>query len=110
LLSSELKHGLLSCIQQDFPVLIVAGPENKNHLISGINEVTCRGGKAIVIAEPDEGLLLNATQFITLPEAGSLLNPILSVLPLQLLAYYMGVRRNLDPDYPRNLTKTLTVD
>jgi glucosamine--fructose-6-phosphate aminotransferase (isomerizing) len=110
LVSSELKHGLLSSIRQDFPVIFIAGPENAKQMISGINEVTCRGGKAVVIGEPDESLLLNASHFISLPEAGSLLNPILSILPLQLMAYYIGVRRGLDPDYPRNLSKTLTVD
>lgn len=109
-LSSELKHGWLASIRRGYPVLFIAGPENASQVISTINEVACREGKAIVIAEPNDSLLANAAQLITLPEAGSLLNPILSVLPLQLLSYYLGVRRCLDPDFPRNLTKTLTVD
>jgi glucosamine--fructose-6-phosphate aminotransferase (isomerizing) len=79
-------------------------------IVSGINEVTCRSGRAIVIGEEDARLRGNASDVITLPQAGALVSPLLAVLPLQLLSYHMSVRRGYDPDFPRNLSKTLTVD
>jgi len=79
-------------------------------MISGINEVVCRGGNAIVIGELDNNLRANATRFISVPHSGPLFNPILAVLPLQLLAYHTSIARGIDPDFPRNLSKTLTVD
>ena len=75
-----------------------------------INETTCRGGRAIVFAEEDPRLLINADGLVRLPRAGALLNPLLATVPLQLLAYKHGVARGYDPDFPRNLSKTLTVD
>jgi glucosamine--fructose-6-phosphate aminotransferase (isomerizing) len=72
--------------------------------------VTTRGGRALAVAEPDARLAGNAHDLIALPAAGPLLNPILATVPLQLLAYRLSVARGLDPDFPRNLSKTLTVD
>ncbi|MCU0225624.1 MAG: glutamine--fructose-6-phosphate transaminase (isomerizing), partial [Acidobacteria bacterium] len=77
---------------------------------SGINETTCRGGRAIAIAEEDPRLQINAHDLVTLPRAGALMNPLLATIPLQLLAYRASVARGFDPDFPRNLSKTLTVD
>ena len=79
-------------------------------LVSGINETTCRGGRAIAVAEEDPRLRINAHDLIVLPHAGALLNPLLATLPLQLLAYRLSIERGNDPDFPRNLSKTLTVD
>ena len=110
MLSTEFKHGPLSAVNQNFPVLFVAGPQDVPVLVSGINETTCRGGRAIVIAEEDSRLRANANDLIVLPESGELLNPLLAVIPLQLLAYRLSVARGFDPDFPRNLSKTLTVD
>ena len=67
-------------------------------------------GRAIAIAEADPRLAANADDLIVLPPAGPLLNPLLATVPLQLLAYRMSVARGCDPDFPRNLSKTLTVD
>jgi glucosamine--fructose-6-phosphate aminotransferase (isomerizing) len=78
--------------------------------VSGINEVTCRGGYAIAIGEEESSLRANANHLIVIPSAGEMLNPLLAVLPLQLLSYHMSVARGYDPDFPRNLSKTLTVD
>ena len=69
-----------------------------------------RGGRAIAVAEPDARLEKNVADILTLPKAGALLNPILATVPLQLLSYRLSVGRGLDPDFPRNLSKTLTVD
>jgi glucosamine--fructose-6-phosphate aminotransferase (isomerizing) len=110
MLSTEFKHGPLSAVNQDFPVLFIAGPQDLPVVVSGINETTCRGGRAIVIAEEDPRLRTNANDLIVLPESGELINPLLAVVPLQLLAYRLSVARGFDPDFPRNLSKTLTVD
>jgi len=110
MLSTEFKHGPLSAVSEGYPVLFVSGPEDVSLLVSGINETTCRGGVAIAIAEEDPRLQINAHDLIVLPPAGALLNPLLAVIPLQLLAYRLSVARGFDPDFPRNLSKTLTVD
>ncbi len=110
MLSTEFKHGPLSAVDDGYPVLFVAGPEGVPLIVSGINETTCRGGRAIVIGEEDPRLRANAHDLIALPTAGPLLNPLLAVVPLQLLAYRLSLARGHDPDYPRNLSKTLTVD
>ncbi len=110
MLSTEFKHGPLSAVTEGYPVIFVSGPEDVARVVSGINEVTCRGGRAIAIGEEDPRLRANAHDLIVLPKAGPLLNPLLAVIPLQLLAYRLSVARGLDPDFPRNLSKTLTVD
>jgi len=110
MLSTEFKHGPLSAVTKDYPVIFVAGPEDVPLIVSGLNETTCRGGRAIVIGQEDERLRSNSQHFITLPAAGEILNPILAVIPLQLLAYRLSVTNGQDPDFPRNLSKTLTVD
>jgi glucosamine--fructose-6-phosphate aminotransferase (isomerizing) len=110
MLSTEFKHGPLSAVTEGYPVVFVSGPEDVPILVSGINETTCRGGRAIAVAEEDPRLRINAHDLIVLPHAGALLNPLLATLPLQLLAYRLSIERGNDPDFPRNLSKTLTVD
>jgi glucosamine--fructose-6-phosphate aminotransferase (isomerizing) len=110
MLSTEFKHGPLSAVSKGYPVIFAAPPDDVSLIVSGINEVTCRGGRAIVIGEDDSRLRSNASEMITLPKAGPAISPLLAVLPLQLLSYYMSVARGYDPDFPRNLSKTLTVD
>lgn len=110
LLSTEFKHGPLAAVRNGYPILFIAGPEDVSLIVSGINEVACRGARTIVIGEEDSRLQANASDFITVPRSGEIYNPILSIIPLQLLAYRLSVSRGFDPDYPRNLSKTLTVD
>jgi glucosamine--fructose-6-phosphate aminotransferase (isomerizing) len=110
MLSTEFKHGPLSAVEEDYPVLFVVGPEDVPLLVSGINETTTRGGRAIAIGEEDSRLRANAHDLIVLPQAGPLFNPLLAALPLQLLSYQLSLARGYDPDFPRNLSKTLTVD
>jgi glucosamine--fructose-6-phosphate aminotransferase (isomerizing) len=110
MLSTEFKHGPLSAITKDFPVLFACSPQDVPLIISGINEVTCRGGRAIAIGQADARLAANASDVITLPEADAEVTALLSVLPMQLISYHMAVARGYDPDFPRNLSKTLTVD
>ncbi len=110
MLSTEFKHGPLSAVQDGYPVIFVAGPADVPLLISGINEVTCRGGRAIVIGSEDPRLRANADDMILLPDSDPAINAVLAALPLQLLAYRISLARGIDPDFPRNLSKTLTVD
>jgi glucosamine--fructose-6-phosphate aminotransferase (isomerizing) len=110
MLSTEFKHGPLSAVTKDFPILFAVPPDEVPLIVSGLNEVTCRGGRAIAIGEPDERLDANASDVISLPKSSPAVSSLLAVIPLQLLSYYMTVARGYDPDFPRNLSKTLTVD
>jgi glucosamine--fructose-6-phosphate aminotransferase (isomerizing) len=110
ILSTEFKHGPLSAVTKGFPVLFVAGPEDVPLIVSGINEITCRGGRAIVFGESDERLKANANDVVVIPHSNPIFASLLAVIPMQLLGYYLAVARGYDPDFPRNLSKTLTVD
>jgi glutamine---fructose-6-phosphate transaminase (isomerizing) len=110
MLSTEFKHGPLSAVRDGYPVIFAAGPDDVPLIVSGINEVTCRGGRAIAIGEEDARLRANASDMIVLPKSGAFFNPLAAVLPLQLLSYRLSLARGYDPDFPRNLSKTLTVD
>jgi glutamine---fructose-6-phosphate transaminase (isomerizing) len=116
MLSTEFKHGPLSAVTEGYPVIFTAAPGDVSLIVSGINEVTCRGGRAIVIGEEDPRLRINADDLIIIPtvDAPDHLRPhidaLLCVLPLQLLSYKISLARGYDPDFPRNLSKTLTVD
>ncbi len=110
MLSTEFKHGPLAAVTEGYPVIFVATQRDIPLLVSGINEVTCRGGKAIAIGPQDSRLRANAHQLLTLPPCDDALSALLAVLPLQLLSYHLSVQRGFDPDFPRNLSKTLTVD
>ena len=109
-LSTEFKHGPLSAVSQGFPIIFVAGPQDVPLIISGVNEVKVRGARAIAIGQEDSRLRANADDLIALPKSDPQINALLAVLPLQLLSYHMSVMRGYDPDFPRNLSKTLTVD
>jgi len=109
-LSTEFKHGPLSAVSKGFPIVFVAGPQDTPLIISGINEVKVRGARAIAIGEEDARLRANADDLIVIPKSDPQVNSLLAVLPLQLLSYHMSVMRGYDPDFPRNLSKTLTVD
>ena len=110
MLSTEFKHGPLSAVSEGFPILFVAEPQDTNLIISGINEVNVRGARAIVIGQEDSRLRANADDLIVIPKSDPQVSALLAVLPLQLLSYHMSVMRGYDPDFPRNLSKTLTVD
>jgi len=110
MLSTEFKHGPLSAVTQGFPIFFATAPGDVPLIVSGINEVTCRGARAIAIGEEDARLRANASELIVLPKSTPEIASLLSVLPLQLLSYHMSVQRGFDPDFPRNLSKTLTVD
>lgn len=110
MLSTEFKHGPLSAVTKGFPVLFVVGPQDVPQIVSGINEVTCRGGRAIAIGQQDARLDANANDVMRIPPASPMVSSLLAMLPLQLISYHMSIGRGYDPDFPRNLSKTLTVD
>lgn len=110
MLSTEFKHGPLSAITKGFPVFFAFAPGDVPLIVSGINEVTCRGGRAIAVGAADSRISANASDVITIPASNTVFASLLSVIPLQLLSYHMAVTRGFDPDFPRNLSKTLTVD
>lgn len=108
--SSEFKHGPLSAVEKGFPILFISGPGDTSPVLSHINEVACRGGLTISISEPDQQLKKSVDYKIDLPKSNQYLFPILAAIPLQLIAYHLSVLKGIDPDYPRNLSKTITVD
>ena len=110
MLSTEFKHGPLSAVTDGFPIVFVAGSADIPLIISGINEVKVRGARTITIAEEDPRLRANGDILVAIPRSDPQVSALLSVLPLQLLSYHMSVLRGFDPDFPRNLSKTLTVD
>ena len=108
--SSEFKHGPLSAVHDGYPVLFITAPGDESMMINHVNEVTTRGGHAVALASEHPALRQNVHDYLVLPEAGRLVSPILATIPAQLVAYHLSVLRGIDPDFPRNLSKTLTVD
>ena len=110
--AGEMKHGPISLIDEDMPVVAIAPADAlKEKMMSNINEVSARGGQVIaVITEGDTEIADRVDDVIEIPEASDLVNPILVSIPLQLLAYHTAVRKGCDVDQPRNLAKTVTVE
>src|SRR5437899_1109929 len=110
--AAEMKHGPIALIDDLMPVVFVA-PKDAVYqkILSNVEEVRARGGRVIaVVTEGDAGVAKLADQKIEVPETLDLLTPVLTVLPLQLLAYYIAVRRGCNVDQPRNLAKSVTVE
>jgi len=110
--AAEMKHGPIALIDELMPVVFIA-PKDAVHqkVVSNVEEVKARGGRVIaIVTEGDTALDKLADHSITIPETLDLLTPVLSVLPLQLLAYYIAVRRGCNVDQPRNLAKSVTVE
>ncbi len=111
--SSEFKHGPLSIVTSGYPVIFVTTPEDSWMVINHINEVRARHGRTIVVGEYEDKVahyVDGETDYLRVPRADVLLNPLLDVIPLQMLSYYLSVDLGINPDLPRNLSKTLTVD
>jgi glucosamine--fructose-6-phosphate aminotransferase (isomerizing) len=110
--AAEMKHGPIALIADDMPAVFIAttGPQY-DKLMGNIEEVRARGGKIIAVAtEGDENIKKHADHLITIPDVPELLQPLLTVVPLQLLAYHAAVLRGHDVDKPRNLAKSVTVE
>lgn len=108
--SSEFKHGPLAIISPDDWVLFISTAEDARMSISHMNEVSCRYGKIALIGPDEPSLRLNSHFLIPLVSENYYFSPILSVVVAQLLAYYVSQELGHDPDQPRNISKTLTVD
>ncbi len=110
--AGEMKHGPISLIDQDMPVvaLIPHGPLYEKTL-SNVSEASARGGTIIAVAtEGDNAIADMVDHVIYIPRAAPEITPILMAVPMQLLAYHIGIRRGCDVDQPRNLAKTVTVE
>ncbi|MHA0858103.1 glutamine--fructose-6-phosphate transaminase (isomerizing) [Paenibacillus sp. CMAA1364] len=111
--AGELKHGTLALIEEGIPVIALVTQDNVlEKTVSNIKEVSARGADimAITFEEHAQTLLKSADQVFAIPKTLPLLTPALSVLPLQLLAYYASLARGNDVDKPRNLAKSVTVE
>ena len=110
--SAEMKHGPIALIDENMPVVVIATKDEiYDKVKSNIEEVRARKGQIIAIAnEGDEDIKNYATDVIYIPNTSAKLTPVLAVIPLQLLAYYMAVELGRDVDRPRNLAKSVTVE
>jgi len=110
--AGEMKHGPIALIDENMPVVaVVARDVVRSKMLSNIEQVKARGGIVIAVtSEGDKEVAGKADHVITVPITSPLLMPVLMVLPLQLLAYHIGVRRGCDVDQPRNLAKSVTVE
>ena len=110
--AGEMKHGPIALIDERMPVVTVAVKDKVyDKMISNIEQVKARGGIVIALAtEGDKDIVRKADHVLYIPQASPLLTPVLAVIPLQLLAYHIAVRRGCDVDQPRNLAKSVTVE
>ena len=110
--AAEMKHGPIALVDETLPVIFVATKDAYHEkIVSNIQEIKARKGKVIaVITEGDDSIKGMADDTMPIPEADELIAPILSVVPLQLLSYYIGVAKGYDVDKPRNLAKSVTVE
>jgi glucosamine--fructose-6-phosphate aminotransferase (isomerizing) len=106
--SSEFKHGPLSVVHDGYPVLFITAPGDESMMINHVNEVTTRGGRAIALAAENPALRANVHDYLAIPDVDRFLAPILLTIPAQLIAYHMSVARGIEPDFPRNRSRTLT--
>ena len=110
--AAEMKHGPIALVDENLPVVFVATRDSYHEkIISNIQEIKARKGKVIaVISEGDETITGMADDVLIVPDADEIVAPLLSVIPLQLLSYYIGTAKGLDVDKPRNLAKSVTVE
>ena len=114
--AGEMKHGPIALIDEQMPVVAIAPHDAVfEKMLGNVQEAKARGGSVIALTTPGDDKLpqlldLSQDVIVTLPDVPALLMPIVSVVPLQLLAYYIAVRRGCDVDQPRNLAKSVTVE
>ncbi len=110
--AAEMKHGPIALIDENMPVVFIA-PKDSTYekILSNIQEVKARGGRTIAIASEDDNEIDHIVDYsIKIPNTIRMLMPILTVIPLQLLAYHIAVKKGLNVDQPRNLAKSVTVE
>ena len=110
--AAEMKHGPIALVDNQLPVVFVATKDDYHaKIVSNIQEIKARKGIVIaIISEGDDIVPSMADDVFTVPPADEIVAPLLSVIPLQLLSYYIGVARGCDVDKPRNLAKSVTVE
>ncbi|MFD2919707.1 glutamine--fructose-6-phosphate transaminase (isomerizing) [Terrimonas rubra] len=110
--AAEMKHGPIALVDENLPVVFIATRDAYHEkIVSNMQEIKARKGQVIsVITEGDEHSASLSQDVMVIPEADEIVAPLLSVVPLQLLAYYIGVAKGLDVDKPRNLAKSVTVE
>lgn len=110
--AAEMKHGPIALIDENMPVVFIATQDSTyDKIVSNIEEVRARKGRVIAIAtEGDEEIRKRSDHVIYMPRTIEMLTPILNIIPLQLLAYYIAILRGCDVDQPRNLAKSVTVE
>lgn len=110
--AAEMKHGPIALVDDKLPVVFVATKdEYHGKIVSNIQEIKARKGKVIaIITDGDEMIPGMADDIFSVPPAHEIVAPMLSIIPLQLLSYYIGVSKGLDVDKPRNLAKSVTVE
>jgi len=110
--AAEMKHGPIALIDENMPVVFIAVKDNVyEKVLSNMEEVKARKGKIIsIVTEIDDKVKKLSDHIIQIPGTLDMLMPILSVIPLQLLAYHIAVMRGCDVDQPRNLAKSVTVE
>jgi glucosamine--fructose-6-phosphate aminotransferase (isomerizing) len=110
--AAEMKHGPIALVDDQLPVVFVATKDAYHEkIISNIQEIKARKGKVLaIVSEGDEVIPALADDVFVVPEADEIVAPMLNVIPLQLLSYYVGVAKGFDVDKPRNLAKSVTVE
>jgi glucosamine--fructose-6-phosphate aminotransferase (isomerizing) len=110
--AGEMKHGPIALVDEKLPVVVLAPHDGwREKTLSNLQEVKSRDGIAIVVTtRPDDAVSAIADHVLVIPETIPELQPILSVIPLQMLAYHVALRRGCDVDQPRNLAKSVTVE
>jgi glucosamine--fructose-6-phosphate aminotransferase (isomerizing) len=110
--AGEMKHGPIALIDEELPVVIIVSKDGLfEKMMTSIQEVNSRGGKVVAIASEEVKDVCDISQnCIIVPDTNSFLSPVLFAVPLQLLAYHIGVLRGCDVDQPRNLAKSVTVE
>ena len=110
--AAEMKHGPIALVDDSLPVVFVATRDSYHEkIVSNIQEIKARRGKVIaVISQGDDTITGMADDTMAVPEADEIVAPMLSVIPLQLLSYHIGIAKGCDVDKPRNLAKSVTVE
>jgi glucosamine--fructose-6-phosphate aminotransferase (isomerizing) len=109
--AAEMKHGPIALIDENMPVVFIVTNKGYGKIISNIQEVKARGGRVIIVtSEKIEDLSQYSDYIIKIPSTENALMPIITTIPLQLLAYYIAVLKGCDVDQPRNLAKSVTVE
>jgi glucosamine--fructose-6-phosphate aminotransferase (isomerizing) len=110
--AAEMKHGPIALVDENMPVVFIAPKDSTyDKIMSNIQEIKARKGRIIAIASEDDTEIDKIADYsIKIPNTIRMLTPILSVVPLQLLAYYIAVKKGLNVDQPRNLAKSVTVE